>query len=124
MNPAPRELRNCSVCWSIHPLQGVVRAWKRKHPTLLYHDEENEPGKVRNEKDSQGKDTQGKSLLVVDKRMNRPPEDEELRLGKGLKGSSGVQAGFCLSHSEGRELRELPHAGRETYPPSLTPGYH
>lgn len=66
---------------------------------------------------------EGESLLVLDKRMNQPPEDEELRLGKGLKGSSGVQAGFCLSHSERREFRELHHAEWETYPSSLTPGY-
>lgn len=28
---------------------------------------------------------EGESLLVVDKRMNQPPEDEELRLAKGLR---------------------------------------
>lgn len=52
-------------------------------------------------------DKKAESFLVVDKRTNQPPEDEELRLAKGLR-VHRVQAGFCLSHSEGREFRELP----------------
>lgn len=54
--------------------------------------------------------------------MNQPLEVEELRLGKGLKGSSGVQTQFCSSHSKEREFGERTHPGQEVYPSSLTSG--
>lgn len=54
--------------------------------------------------------------------MNQPLEVEELRLGKGLKGSSGVQTQFCSRHSKEREFREHTHPGQEVYLSSLTSG--